>query len=104
MPDYNDPDDYIYPFIGSADIGGDTFNHGWKNETVDQLILKAKYSADPEVRRDAYEKAFQIYINDPPIIFIGQNMQVHFQRDWVQGYVYNPVVEFYYYDYYKAYE
>ena len=104
MPDYNDPDDYIFPFIASADIGGDNFNHGWKNETVDQLILKAKYSADPEVRRDAYEKAFQIYINDPPIIFIGQNMEVHFQRDWVQGYVYNPVVEFYYYDYYKAYE
>ena len=104
MPDYNDPDDYIYPFIGSADIEGDTFNHGWKNETVDELILKAKYSADPKVREDAYRDAFQIYINDPPIIFVGQNMQVHFQRDWVQGYEYNPIVEFYYYDYYKAHE
>jgi len=104
MPDYNDPDDYIAPIIGSADIEGDAFHHGWKNKTVDDLILQARYSVDPEVRRDAYEKAFQIYINDPPVIFVGQNMEVHFQRDWVQGYVYNPVVEFYYYDYYKAYE
>jgi hypothetical protein len=101
-PDYNDPDDYIAPFVGSADIGQDTYNTGWKNETVDQMILKAKYTTDPEERRDAYQTAFDIYIHDPSMIFIGQRQYVRPMRDWVKGYSYNPVREWYWYDYYKA--
>ena len=104
MPDYNDPDDYVAPFIGSADIGQDTFNHGWKNETVDNKILEAKYSVDSSVRAAAYKAAFDIYIHDPPMIFVGQTQELHFERSWVQGYEYNPVIEWYFYDYYKAYE
>jgi len=100
-PDYNDPDDYIAPFIGSADIGQDTYNTGWKNETVDEMILKAKYTTDHEERSDAYQTAFDIYIHDPPMIFIGQRQYIRPMRDWVQGYSYNPVREWYWYDYYK---
>ena len=100
-PDYNDPDDYIAPFVGSADIGQDTYNTGWKNETVDEMILKAKYTTDHEERSDAYQTAFDIYIHEPPMIFIGQRQYIRPMRDWVQGYSYNPVREWYWYDYYK---
>ena len=100
-PDYNDPDDYIAPFVGSADIDQDTYNTGWKNETVDEMILKAKYTTDHEERSDAYQTAFDIYIHDPPMIFIGQRQYIRPMRDWVQGYSYNPVREWYWYDYYK---
>ena len=100
-PDYNDPDDYIAPFIGSADIGQDTYNTGWKNKTVDEMILKAKYTTDHEERSDAYQTAFDIYIHEPPMIFIGQRQYIRPMRDWVQGYSYNPVREWYWYDYYK---
>jgi len=103
MPDYNDPDDYIAPFVGSSAIGGDTFNTGWANATVDQEILKGKYNVDPTVRSNAYAAAFNIYINDPSLIYIGQNTYTRGMRDWLQGYSYNPVLEYYYYDYYKAY-
>ena len=100
-PDYNDPDDYIAPFVGSADIGQDTYNTGWKNETVDEMILKAKYTTDQEERSDAYQTAFDIYIHEPPMIFIGQRQYIRPMRDWVNGYSYNPVREWYWYDYYK---
>ena len=100
-PDYNDPDDYIAPFVGSADINQDTYNTGWKNETVDEMILKAKYTTDHEERSDAYQTVFDIYIHEPPMIFIGQRQYIRPMRDWVNGYSYNPVREWYWYDYYK---
>jgi peptide/nickel transport system substrate-binding protein len=103
MPDYNDPDDYIAPFVGSAAIHGDTYNTGWANETVDKMILKGKYNVSTQIRSDAYEAAFNIYINDPSLIYIGQNTYTRGMRDWLQGYSYNPVLEYYYYNYYKAY-
>lgn len=103
-PDYNDPDNYIAPFIGSSDINQDTFNHGWKNKTADDMILEGKYKVEPKEREDAYRTAFAIYIQEPPMIFIGQSVRTHFRRDWIQGYEYNPMVEWYFYDYWKGYE
>ena len=103
-PDYNDPDDYVFPFIASADVSGDTYNTGYKNETVDENLIKAKYSADPVVRAAAYKAAYDIYIQEPPFIFLQQRQYIRPWRDWVQGYSYNPVREWYFYDYYKAYE
>ncbi|MCX6663995.1 MAG: ABC transporter substrate-binding protein [Euryarchaeota archaeon] len=103
-PDYNDPDDYIFPFIASANVSGDTYNTGYHNETVDEKLLEAKYSADPVVRAAAYKAAYDIYIQEPPFIFLQQRQYIRPWRDWVQGYSYNPVREWYFYDYYKAYE
>lgn len=102
-PDYNDPDDYIAPLIGSTDIGQDTYNTGYINETVDEKILEGKYSADPAVRAAAYEAAYDIYIQEPPIIFIGQNMFIRPMRDWIMNYSYNPAPSFSwnFYDCYK---
>jgi peptide/nickel transport system substrate-binding protein len=101
-PDYNDPDDYIAPFMGSANISQDTYNTGWINETVDQKILEAKYSANSAVRAAAYKAAFDIYIQQPSFIFVNQRSYIRPWRDWVQNYSYNPVREWYFYDYYKA--
>jgi peptide/nickel transport system substrate-binding protein len=103
MPDYNDPDDYIAPFVGSKAINQDTFNTGYANATVDAMLFKGKYNVDPQIRSDAYTTAFNIYINDPSLIFIGQNVYVRGFRTWLQNYSYNPVIEYYYYNVYKAY-
>jgi peptide/nickel transport system substrate-binding protein len=102
-PDYNDPDDYIFPFIASSNEGGDTYNTGYYNKTVDEKLLEGKYSANPTVRAAAYKTAFDIYIQEPPFVFINQRQYIRPWRNWVQNYSYNPVREWYYYDYYKAY-
>jgi len=103
-PDYNDPDDYISPFIGSADIGQDTYNTGYKNDTVDEKILEGKYSADTAVRAAAYKTAFDIYIEEPPMIFLVQRQYVRPMRDWIMNYSYNPAPSFTwnFYDCYKG--
>jgi len=103
-PDYNDPDCYIGPFIGSADIGQDTYNTGYLNEIVDEKILEAKYSTDPVVRTAAYSAAFDIYIQEPPYIFIVQHQYIRPMRDWILNYCYNPApgLNWKFYDYYKA--
>jgi len=100
-PDYIDPDNYLFPFIASADIGGDVWNSSWKNETVDELLLKAKEELNPEERCELYRQAWMININDPNIIFVGQSKGSHFEREWVHGYEYNPIIPWYYYNYYK---
>jgi peptide/nickel transport system substrate-binding protein len=100
-PDYNDPDDYINPFVGSDDITHPAYNTGYKNETVDEMILKGKYTTVSSEREDAYKTAFDIYIQEPPFIFIGQRQFIRPKRDWVKGYYYNPVRDWYWYDYYK---
>ena len=102
MPDYNDPDDYIAPFIGSAANGGDTFHTGWANTTVDSLINQGKYTVNSTARAVAYSTAFNISIADPNMIFIGQETYTRGMRTWLHGYAYNPVLEYYYYNYYKA--
>ena len=100
-PDYIDPDNYMFPFIGSADIGGDVWNTGWANAQVDDLLLKAKYETDLTKRCEYYKQAWEINIHDPNLIFICQNIHTHFEREWVHGYVYNPCILWYYYNYYK---
>ena len=102
--DYNDPDDYIVPFIGSTVIGGDALNTGYRNDIVDQELLEARRSADPTVRAAAYKAAFDVYIQEPSLLFLAQLQFIQPWRDWVQHYTYNPVHEWRYYDYYKAYE
>jgi len=104
MPDYNDPDDYVAPFVGSAANGGDTFHTGWANATVDQMINRAKFNVSTQIRSDAYTTVFNIYINDPSLIYIGQESYTRGIRTWLQGYSYNPCIEYYYYNYYKAYK
>jgi ABC-type transport system substrate-binding protein len=89
-PNYNDPDDYIAPLIGSSDIGQDTYHTGYTNGIVDEKILEAKYSADSSVRTAAYKAAYDVYIQESPMIFIGQRMLVRPMRDWMQNYCYNP--------------
>lgn len=109
-PDYNDPDDYWFPFAaseeieGQPDLHGDTFHTGYSNAELDKLLLEGKYSVNAADRRQAYQDAFDLYMEEPSLIFIGQTVAVDTYRDWVQGYVYNPMVSTpgYFHDFSKA--
>jgi len=100
-PDYIDPDNYIFSFCASADIGGDIYNTGWKNERVDELLTNAKFEPDLTKRCEMYREAWEIIIDDPAHIWACQPQHVHFEREWVHGYEYNPCILWRYYNYYK---
>lgn len=101
-PDYNDPDDYAFPFLGSAAIGGDTYETGWHNATVDKLLLEAKYCVNQTKRIQLYKEIQQIAMQDPSFIYLAQNKHVAVYRTWLQGYFYNPVMMLQFYSLYKV--
>jgi len=89
-PDYNDPDDYVHPFLGSASIGGDVFRTGWQNDTVDDLIIKAKYEVNQTKRVEYYKEVQEIAMDDPSFVYLVQMKHIDVYRSWLQGYQYNP--------------
>ncbi len=90
-PDYNDPDDYIFPFLASYGIGGDTYRTGWHNATFDKLVMEAKFEVNPEKRCALYKQAQEIAIEDPAMVYLAQTEHIGIYRTWLHGYQYNPV-------------
>lgn len=91
-PDYNDPDDYVYPLCHS-NCSGPGGNHVFfENKTVDMLIDKAKRIINPDEREKLYFEIQKIIVEEAPYIWVYQAKSVNVRRDYVQGYVYNPVM------------
>ncbi len=101
-PDYNDPDDYAFPFLGSSAIGGDTYETGWHNDSVDQWLMEAKYSVNQNHRIDLYKKVQKVAMDDPSFVYLAQNKHVAVYRTWLHGYYYNPVMQLNFYNIYKG--
>jgi len=87
--DYPDAHNFIYPFMHS----NGTFS-GWqnyRNPVVDELIDKGIGSTDPAERQAIYNQLGQIYYDDNPGILLCQPQGRRYFRDWVKGYVFNPI-------------
>ena len=94
-PDYADPGNYLLPQWRSdqtPDTGN--FNHGWyKNPEFDKVIDQALTTTDHAKRVALYAKAQRIIADDVPAIPLIQTVYRFLMRDWVKGYVYNPMYE-----------
>jgi len=89
LADYPDAHNFIYPFMHS----NGTFS-GWqnyRNPEVDELIAKGISATDPAERQAIYNQLGQIYYDDTPGILLCQPLGRRYFRDWVKGYVFNPI-------------
>jgi len=89
LADYPDAHNFIYPFMHSHG----TFS-GWqnyRNPAVDELIAKGIAATDPAERQTIYNELAQIYYDDNPGILLCQPLGRRYFRDWVQGFVFNPI-------------
>ncbi|PDH22208.1 MAG: hypothetical protein CND29_04090 [Marine Group II euryarchaeote MED-G36] len=68
-PDYLDPDNYWSPFAASSE---DVYGTGYHNAALDALLQDAKVSTDDTVRLDLYSQAFDLWVEDPNMIIVGQ--------------------------------
>ena len=68
-PDYLDPDNYWSPFAASSE---DVYGTGYHNAALDALLQDAKVSTDDAVRLDLYSQAFDLWVEDPNMIIVGQ--------------------------------
>jgi len=89
LADYPDPHNFVQPFMHSA--GAFSAWQGYSNPTVDNLIMQGISEIDPAKRQQIYYQLQQIYHDDVPSVPIDQALGRHYERDWVHGWIYNPI-------------
>ena len=103
VADYADPHNFVYPYMHS---NGDFAKwQSYSNPEVDKLIEEGIRTLDPEKRREIYYRLAELYYEDVPSFVVVQPIHREHMRDWISGFVYNPVKEdmIYYYDLKKGY-
>jgi len=89
LADYPDPHALIFPFMHS----NGTFS-GWQNyhnDEVDTLIEKGISSASSAERQETYYQLQELYYEEIPSFTLMQPLGRRYFRDWIKGYIFNPV-------------
>lgn len=92
FPDYVDPDDWFYPLFYSENS-----LEGFKNETIDQLILKARSISDQTEREAIYKQLQKMIVEEAPWVFLYVPKLYVFMQKNVEGFVLYPAyfIDFY---------
>ena len=87
--DYPDPHNFVLPYMHSKGLFAQA--QRYSNEVVDDLIEQAISSSSHSERQILYDQIAKLYYDEVPSIMISQVLGVYFLRDWIQGFVYNPI-------------
>lgn len=87
--DYADPHNFVFPYMHSNGLFAQA--QRYSNEVVDSLIEQAISSNDHSERQMLYDQLAELYYDEVPSVMIGQLLGAYCFRDWVQGFVYNPM-------------
>jgi len=87
--DYPDPHNFVFPYMHSK--GTFVQAQRYSSEVADDLIEQAISSSSHSERQILYNQIAELYYNEVPSIMISQFLGVYFFRDWIQGFVYNPI-------------
>ena len=101
VPDYIDPEAPVRAIVVSAAAGGDEFNTGIKNPTIDLAAASALAAATDEFRAGEYFSIWESLNSDPNVILIGQVMQVCAYSPMLSGFSVNPVSLYSFYEYWE---
>lgn len=89
LPDYPDPDNYVYPYMHST--GTYAGRCSYSNPRVDKLIEDASIEPDPAKRATMYAELQRIWVEDAPGFTTSQTTGNRYFKDWVHGAFYNPM-------------
>jgi peptide/nickel transport system substrate-binding protein len=110
-PDYADPDNYASPFVRSTGtfpnrvgLDGSLGEDGepWDSETVDGWIIDAAKETDSATREALYKDMADAIVEHCAFIWCYQATTFHVERVEMNGYVFNPMHDPYFYHYYKT--
>ncbi len=90
LADYPDPHNFIYPYMHSK--GTFAKFQGYSNPEVDKLIEEGISTMDPTKRAEIYSKLRKIYYEDVISLPLHQPLMRRYERDWVKGWYYNPLI------------
>jgi len=102
VPDYPDPDCYVYPLYHSQSLANQA---GYSSAAMNSLLDTARVESDPVRRFDLYRKVQRRALQDAPYLFMVQGPDLIAYRNCVGGLVYNPLTQtgdpVYFYPLYK---
>ena len=87
--DYPDPHNFVFAYMHSK--GTFANSQEYSNEEADDLIEQAISSSSHSERQLLYDQIAELYYDEVPSIMVCQFLGVFFFRDWIQGFVYNPI-------------
>jgi len=87
--DYADPHNFVFPYMHSDGFFAKA--QRYSNELADDLIEAAISSNNHTERQMLYDQIAELYYNEAPSIMLVQVLGFYFFRDWIQGFVYNPM-------------
>jgi peptide/nickel transport system substrate-binding protein len=88
-PDYNDPDDYVVPFLLTG--GTFAFRTKYSNDSIDALIPLAAVETNETARQALYDEIVKLCYEDVPYVWLAQPNNFHVERSWMHGFTFNPM-------------
>jgi peptide/nickel transport system substrate-binding protein len=88
LADYPDAHNFAYAFYYS--LGDFAWRASYSNPDMDALIDAGIRTPDGADRAKIYSDIQKLVIDDCPCVPISQPVVRHFERDWVNGWYYNP--------------
>ena len=92
-PDYIATDDYIEPFLHSRGTYGVSTSLGEADFSaeMDRMINDALLTLDPEEQAEKFAAINRFAVEKHTFLFLDQRTQTHVERQYVQGYYYDPL-------------
>ncbi|HDC92275.1 ABC transporter substrate-binding protein [Candidatus Acetothermia bacterium] len=91
-PDYADADMFTWFWFYSENWGLPGNRAWYKNEVMDDLVTAQRVETDPEKRQRLFEGIQWLAVSDAPYVYLVQTKYQLPMREWVKGYVYNPML------------
>ena len=90
LPDYAFPDNYVVTFAHSQS-GVYSKRIGYSNPALDTKLDALVRETDEEKLKQGWSEAVKQLNDDFAFLWLGQAANYHVEREWVQGYYYNPM-------------
>ena len=89
--DFPDAHNYVVPFM-EGEIGAFARFQGFSNTTINQWIRDGINSIVPSERQEIYTKLQKAYNDNCYSFMLSQATLRRFERDWVQGWFFHPII------------
>ena len=91
-PDYADADMFTWFWFYSQNWGLAGNRSWYKNVVMDKLVTQSRIEVDPDKRLALFQGIQWIAVGDAVYLYLLQTDYQIVMRDWVKGYVYNPML------------
>ena len=91
LADFADPHDFAEGFMYSGMSGAFAVMQSYSNSTIDALVQQGINTMNETARRQTYYALQSAYHDDCPSVPTYQPLGRRFQRNWVQGWYFNPL-------------